>query len=215
MSMLRLFTVLVAVLLGMPALADPRVALVVGNSNYEFVPALDNPTNDAKLMADTLQGLGFTLVSGGPQLNLDKAAFDKAVQDFGAKLQGADVGLCLFTQGTVCAAPTISCRSTPTRRARQMSIFRCSMPRLCSARWRALAQPRHSRRLPQQSLRRARASRERRRLGADAGARRHAHLLRHAARQRGAGRRGRRQFLHQSTCRNDAHAGPRYFSDVQ
>jgi uncharacterized caspase-like protein len=56
-------------------------------------PALDNPTNDAKLMADTLQGLGFTLVSGGPQLNLDKAAFDKAVQDFGAKLQGADVGL--------------------------------------------------------------------------------------------------------------------------
>src|SRR5215468_2041149 len=165
MSMLRLFTVLVAVLLGMPALADPRVALVVGNSNYEFVPALDNPTNDAKLMADTLQGLGFTLVSGGPQLNLDKAAFDKAVQDFGAKLQGADVGLCLFTQGTVCAAPTISCRSTPTRRARQMSIFRCSMPRLCSARWRALARgsTSYSRRLPQQSLRRARASRERRR----------------------------------------------------
>jgi len=90
--MLRLFTVLVAVLLSVPALADPRVALV-GNSNYEFVPALDNPTNDAKLMADTLQGLGFTLVSGGPQLNLDKAAFDKAAQDFGAKLQGADVGL--------------------------------------------------------------------------------------------------------------------------
>jgi len=93
MSMLRLFTVLVAVLLSVPALADPRVALVVGNSNYEFVPALDNPTNDAKLMADTLQGLGFTLVGGGPQLNLDEAAFDKAVQDFGAKLQGADVGL--------------------------------------------------------------------------------------------------------------------------
>jgi hypothetical protein len=56
-------------------------------SSYEFVPALDNPTNDAKLMADTLQ------VGGGPQLNLDKAAFDKAVQDFGAKLQGADVSL--------------------------------------------------------------------------------------------------------------------------
>jgi hypothetical protein len=41
MSMLRLFTVLVAVLLSVPALADPRVALVVGNSSYEFVPALD------------------------------------------------------------------------------------------------------------------------------------------------------------------------------
>jgi len=47
-----------------------------------------------------------------------------------------------ITQGTVCTcvAPTITCRSTPTRRARQISIFRCSMPRLwCSARWRALA----------------------------------------------------------------------------
>lgn len=39
--MLRLFTVLVAVLLSVSALADPRVALVVGNSSYEFVPALD------------------------------------------------------------------------------------------------------------------------------------------------------------------------------
>jgi hypothetical protein len=92
MSMLRLFTVLVAVLLSVPALADPRVALV-GNSNYEFVPALDNPTNDAKLMADTLQGLGFTLVGGGPQLNLDEAAFDKAVQTSARNCKGADVGL--------------------------------------------------------------------------------------------------------------------------
>src|SRR5262245_41561799 len=138
MSMLRLFTVLVAVLLSVPALADPRVALVVGNSNYEFVPALDNPTNDAKLMADPLQGLGFTLVGGGPQLNLDEAALDKAVQDFGAKLQGADVGLFYHAGHGVQVRGSNYLGSTPTRRARQMSIFRCSMPRLCSARWRAL-----------------------------------------------------------------------------
>src|SRR5262245_57649059 len=59
----------------------------------------DNPTNDAKLMADTLQGLGFTLVGGGPQLNLDEAAFDKAVQDFGAKLQGVPMSVFSITQG--------------------------------------------------------------------------------------------------------------------
>jgi caspase domain-containing protein/F5/8 type C domain-containing protein len=91
--MLRLSILLIGFMFSLPALAAPRVALVVGNSSYEHVPALDNPINDAKLMADTLRGLGFTLVGDAAQLNLDKAAFDKAVQDFGTKLQGADVGL--------------------------------------------------------------------------------------------------------------------------
>ena len=76
-----------------PALADKRVALVVGNSAYVNVPRLTNPANDARLMADTLRSLGFTLVGGGAQLDLDKAHFDNAVQDFGNQLQGADVGL--------------------------------------------------------------------------------------------------------------------------
>jgi hypothetical protein len=76
-----------------PALADKRVALVVGNSAYVNVPRLTNPANDARLMADTLRSLGFTLVGGGAQLDLDKAGFDNAVQNFGNQLQGADVGL--------------------------------------------------------------------------------------------------------------------------
>ena len=38
-------------------------------------------------------GLGFTLVGGGPQLDLDKASFDKAVQSFGNALVGAEVAL--------------------------------------------------------------------------------------------------------------------------
>src|SRR5271165_3856058 len=64
------------------AVADMRVALVIGNSTYRSVTRLDNPTNDAKLMADTLRALGFTLVGGGAQLDLDKPAFDNAVQSF-------------------------------------------------------------------------------------------------------------------------------------
>jgi hypothetical protein len=89
----RLFVLLIGVMLCSPALADQRVALVIGNSSYVNVPRLDNPVNDAKLMAETLQGLGFTLIGGGAQLDLDKTAFDKAVQDFGTKLTGADVAL--------------------------------------------------------------------------------------------------------------------------
>jgi uncharacterized caspase-like protein len=70
-----------------------RVALVIGNGAYQHVSRLDNPVNDARLMANTLTGLGFTLIGGGPYLNVDKTAFDNAVQRFGQELQGADVGL--------------------------------------------------------------------------------------------------------------------------
>src|SRR3981081_2726364 len=84
--------VLLAGLFSAPAFADKRVALVVGNSAYRNVTPLDNPANDAKLLADTLRALGFTLVGGGAQLDLDKAAFDRAVQAFGAQLASADVG---------------------------------------------------------------------------------------------------------------------------
>jgi carboxyl-terminal processing protease len=76
-----------------PALADKRIALVVGNSNYQNVTHLENPRNDATLMATTLRSLGFTLVGDGPQLDLDKAALDLAVQKFGSTLQGADVAM--------------------------------------------------------------------------------------------------------------------------
>ena len=76
-----------------PALADKRVALVIGNAAYKNIAVLDNPRNDALLMANTLSELGFTLVGGGAQLDLDKAALDAAVQKFGAALAGAEVGL--------------------------------------------------------------------------------------------------------------------------
>src|ERR1700732_237886 len=78
---------------GADALADKRVALVIGNSAYRSVSSLDNPANDANLMADTLRALGFSLIGGKAQLDLDKAGFDSAVQNFGTQLQGADVAL--------------------------------------------------------------------------------------------------------------------------
>jgi hypothetical protein len=76
-----------------PARAEKRVALVVGNSAYTNISPLRNPARDAKLMADTLRGLGFALTSNGALIDVDKAGFERAVQSFGAQLQNADVAL--------------------------------------------------------------------------------------------------------------------------
>jgi formylglycine-generating enzyme required for sulfatase activity len=93
LGVLAWLSVLLASIVTAPAFAEKRVALVIGNSAYRNVGRLDNPANDAKLLSDTLRALGFTLVGGGAQLDLDKPAFDRTVQAFGAALAGADVGL--------------------------------------------------------------------------------------------------------------------------
>jgi hypothetical protein len=85
--------ILLAILSASPAAAEKRIALVIGNSAYQSVPRLDNPKNDALLVADTLGKLGFSLVGGGAQVDLDKPRFDSVVQSFGKQLIGADVAL--------------------------------------------------------------------------------------------------------------------------
>ena len=74
-------------------LTERRVALVIGNGTYRHVPRLANPTSDARLMAETLTAVGFTLVGGMAQLDLDKPAFDRTVQEFSSAIQGAGVAL--------------------------------------------------------------------------------------------------------------------------
>ncbi len=44
-------------------------------------------------MANTLNSLGFTLVGGSALIDLDKAGFDTAIQNFGNQITGADVAL--------------------------------------------------------------------------------------------------------------------------
>ena len=111
-----------------PAHADKRVALVVGNSAYVNVPRLANPANDARLMADTLRVAGLYAGRAAARSSISTSPdFDRAVQDFGDQLQGADVG-CSTTPAMACrcTAPTIWCRSAPIRPRRPMSICRCS-----------------------------------------------------------------------------------------
>src|SRR3954452_9922748 len=90
---LALAVALLALVFASPAQAEKRIALVVGNSAYQNITRLDNPRADAMLMAETLGALGFALIGGHAQLDLDKSALDNAVQNFGRQIQGADVAL--------------------------------------------------------------------------------------------------------------------------
>jgi len=90
---LLLFVIFFTAVLSHPASAEKRVALVVGNSAYRNVARLDNPDNDAVLVARTLRDLGFALIGGDARTNLDKRALDEAVQAFGREMQGADVAM--------------------------------------------------------------------------------------------------------------------------
>ena len=92
MSRLRLLiAVLVASLLAAaPALAEKRVALVIGNSAYTHASVLSNPANDAAEMAKVLTEAGFQVIAG---VDLDKRAFDGKMRDFARVLGNADVAL--------------------------------------------------------------------------------------------------------------------------
>ncbi|WP_295852475.1 caspase family protein [Tardiphaga sp.] len=75
------------------ALADKRVAFVVGNGAYRNVEPLPNPTIDAKAMAMTLRNVGFDVVEGS---NLTRDAMTEKLLDFGRKAQGADIALFFY-----------------------------------------------------------------------------------------------------------------------
>jgi hypothetical protein len=69
--------------LAAPAHAEKRVALVVGNNDYKYVPKLQKAVNDARTMADTLKQLGFSVMVAENQnrqaFSETLLAFDKAV----------------------------------------------------------------------------------------------------------------------------------------
>src|SRR4029077_3538445 len=103
-----------------PAAAEKRIALVIGNSAYRSVTPLDNPASDAVLMAATLSAVGFALVGGRVQLDLDKSAMDMAVQNFGRQVQGADVALFYYAGHGVQVAGAnylVPVNANPTREA--------------------------------------------------------------------------------------------------
>src|ERR1700749_753844 len=78
---------------GDAALADKRVAFVVGNAAYRNVPQLPNPAIDAKAIANVLRSVGFDVVEG---TNLTRAKMTQKLLDFGKKAEGADVAVFFY-----------------------------------------------------------------------------------------------------------------------
>ena len=66
-------------------IAEERIALVIGNSDYAE-GALANPVNDARLIAATLREVGFLVIE---QLDADENTMERAIQDFGDRLENA------------------------------------------------------------------------------------------------------------------------------
>ncbi|MBT1515111.1 caspase family protein [Bradyrhizobium sp. SRL28] len=63
--------------------AEQRVALVIGNSNYQTAPKLANPGNDAQSMAQLLNTAGFEVTQA---TDLARSEMVRVVQDFSAKV---------------------------------------------------------------------------------------------------------------------------------
>jgi uncharacterized caspase-like protein len=76
-----------------PAVAQKRVALVIGNSAYQNTPALQNPRHDGADMAAALKKLDFDIIAG---FDLHKMAFDRIVRDFATALNGAEAGVFFY-----------------------------------------------------------------------------------------------------------------------
>src|SRR5436190_4112741 len=85
---------LLLVVLPSAALAEKRVALVIGNSAYKHAGELANPRNDADDIASALKVLGIEVIKG---LDLDKRGMDSAVLQFSKVLSGAGVGIFFYS----------------------------------------------------------------------------------------------------------------------
>lgn len=79
--------------LALPAAAQERVALIVGNSTYEHIPSLRNPKNDAGDLTARLEGLGFTVFGGA---DLDRPALVASLIRFGRAAEKAEVALFFY-----------------------------------------------------------------------------------------------------------------------
>jgi uncharacterized caspase-like protein len=91
----KLFLTIVILMAGfaVPAIADKRVALVVGNSAYQHVGSLTNTVNDAEQMARMLTAAGFDVQH---HRDLPLAEFRWVVRAFADRSQDSDYALVFF-----------------------------------------------------------------------------------------------------------------------
>jgi uncharacterized caspase-like protein len=76
------------------ALAEKRVALVIGNSGYQHAVALANPANDASAIAKLLKDIGFDVV----EVRRDVPALElrRAIREFSLQARDADLAIVFY-----------------------------------------------------------------------------------------------------------------------
>lgn len=72
---------------------EKRLGLIVGCANYTYATPLGNPNNDANAIANSLQELDFEIIK---IIDPTQKDLKVAIDDFGEKLKGYQVGLYFF-----------------------------------------------------------------------------------------------------------------------
>mgnify|MGYP001799565437 CR=1 FL=1 len=70
-----------------------RVALVIGNSEYERVQRLSNPVNDAKDVGASLERIGFEVTT---LLNANRSELNQSLSTFARKARGSEMAIVYF-----------------------------------------------------------------------------------------------------------------------
>jgi Caspase domain len=86
--------VIVTLLTPASAWADKRVALVVGNSGYQTVPQLPNPSRDASSVAKMFRDAGFDSVE--VKLDVGNLEFKRAIRRFETTADQADIAVVYY-----------------------------------------------------------------------------------------------------------------------
>ncbi|ETR78128.1 caspase (peptidase) [Afipia sp. P52-10] len=76
------------------ALAERRVALIVGNSNYSAVPQLPNPARDANAIAKLFKDAGFDTIE--THLDVGNLDFKRAIRKFEDTAVDADIAVLFY-----------------------------------------------------------------------------------------------------------------------
>ena len=86
--------VFLTLLMATNALADKRVALVLGVSKYQHVPLLANPDNDAAAMSEVFRQIGFDVVT--LRQDLGTVEMRRTMREFAVTAADADIAVVYY-----------------------------------------------------------------------------------------------------------------------
>ena len=88
-----LATTLLILSIASAAAAERRVALVIGNNDYQNVPKLEKAVNDAKAVSQSLDKIGFEVMY---LPNAGQKKMNQAVNEFAQRISGGGIGVFFF-----------------------------------------------------------------------------------------------------------------------